>query len=237
VCRPPRADAFDSADVTVLRVLAPHLAVVTELHARLRTVEHSHSGLARLLDRLDNGVILTDASAQPSMINDRAARIIAEADGLTVDASGLMASTPAATQRLREAIAAMSRDTGIGPQRIRLDRPSRRLPLLLTVFPIWRLDATVPGVGSTRVAVFITEPDAPLPIDQATVAETFRLTRRESEIAALLAEGISRDMIARRLGLGRGTVREHLRHVFEKTGSRSQPALVALLRGFIDRLH
>ena len=95
----------------------------------------------------------------------------------------------------------------------------------------------MPGIGSARVAVFITEPDAPLTIDRATIAETFGLTRRESEIAVLLAEGISRDMIASRLGLGRGTVREHLRHVFEKTGARSQPTLVALLRGFVDRWH
>jgi DNA-binding CsgD family transcriptional regulator len=26
-------------------------------------------------------------------------------------------------------------------------------------------------------------------------------------------------------------------NIFEKTGARSQPALVALLRGFVDRLH
>jgi DNA-binding CsgD family transcriptional regulator len=237
VCRPLRADNFDKTDVAALQMLAPHLEAAFDLQRRLQSAKHGHAGLARVLDRLDNGVILTDGSAHPKMLNDRATRIVAEADGLTVDTAGLAASTPAATQRLRETIAVMSRDTAIGPQRIRLDRPSCRLPLLLTVFPIWRLDATVPGAGSARVAVFITEPDAPLPIDRALIAETFGLTRRESEIAVLLADGISRDMIARRLGLGRGTVREHLRHVFEKTGARSQPALVALLRGFIDRLH
>ena len=237
VCRPPRADAFDSTDVAALCVLAPHLAVVTELHARLLAVEHSRAGFTRLLDRLDNGVVLTDASAHPSMINDRAARIIAEADGLTVDPAGLAASTPAATQQLRDAITAMGRDAAIEPQRLRLDRPSGRLPLVLTALPIWRFDAAVPGVAGARVAILIAESDAPLAIDRATVADTFRLTRRESEIAVLLADGLSREMIARRLALGSGTVREHLRHVFEKTGVRSQPALVALLRGFVDPLH
>ena len=237
VCRPPRADNFDKTDIAALQVLAPHLETALELQGRLQAATHGHAGLLRLLDRLESGVILTDGSARPKMLNDRAKRIVAEADGLTVDTAGLAAWTPAATQQLREAIAAVGRDTAIEPRRIRLDRPSRRLPLLLTAFPIWRLDATVPGIGSARVAVFITEPDAPLSIDRAIIAETFGLTRRESEIAVLLAEGISRDMIASRLGLGRGTVREHLRHVFEKTGARSQPALVALLRGFVDRLH
>lgn len=237
VCRPQRADAFDIADTTALRMLAPHLALVMELHARLHTIEQSHLGLARLLDRLDNGIILTDASARPSTINERAARVISEADGLTIDFAGLAAATPAGTQQLRDAIAAMARDVAIEPRRIRLERPSGRLPLVLTVFPIWRFEAAVPGVAAARVAILIAEPDAPLAIDRTTLAETFQLTPRESEIAVLLAEGLSREMIARRLSLGPGTVREHLRHVFEKTGSRSQPALVALLRGFVDPLH
>ena len=171
------------------------------------------------------------------MLNASAERIIAEADGLTIDSVGLAGATPAATRHLRNAIAATGRDTAIDVQRIRLERPSRRLPLLLTVLPIWRFGAAVPGVGSARVAVFITAPDAPLPIDRIMFAETFRLTQRESEIAVLLADGFDLETIASRLGLGRRTVRDHLQHVFEKTGARSQPALVALLRGFVDRLH
>jgi len=34
---------------------------------------------------------------------------------------------------------------------------------------------------------------------------------------------------------GRATVRDHLKRVFDTTGARSQVALVALLRGFVDR--
>jgi DNA-binding CsgD family transcriptional regulator len=237
ICRPQRADSFDAIDTATLRVLVPHLATVLELQGRLQIAEHGNASLARVLDRLETGVILTDGSARPAMLNASAERIIAEADGLAVDSAGLAAPTPAATRHLREAIAAAGRDTAIHAQRVRLERPSRRLPLLLTALPIWRFGTAVPGVGSARVAVFITAPDAPLPIDRITFADTFRLTRRESEIAVLLADGFDLETIASRLGLGRRTVRDHLQHVFEKTGVRSQPALVALLRGFVDHLH
>jgi DNA-binding CsgD family transcriptional regulator len=171
------------------------------------------------------------------MLNGRAERIIAEADGLALASAGLAAATPMATRQLREVIAAMAPDAAAEGRRIRLDRPSRRLPLLLTVLPIWRLGAVVPGAGAPRVAIFITEPDAPPPIDRLVFAETFQLTRRESEVAVLLADGLDLATIASRLGTTRATVRDYLKHAFEKTGARSQVALVALLRGFVDRRH
>jgi DNA-binding CsgD family transcriptional regulator len=50
----------------------------------------------------------------------------------------------------------------------------------------------------------------------------------------LLADGLAVDAIAIRLGVGRGTVRSHLVRLFDKTGARSQTALIALVRGFAE---
>jgi DNA-binding CsgD family transcriptional regulator len=66
-------------------------------------------------------------------------------------------------------------------------------------------------------------------IDPAVVAEALRLTRRESEVAALLAKGIGLDGIAAQLDLGVGTVRNHLKRALDKTDTRSQAALVSLV--------
>jgi DNA-binding CsgD family transcriptional regulator/PAS domain-containing protein len=235
VCRSHRAEDFDPTDKATMQTLAPHFRTALALQSRLQTAELRSSGLAQVLDRLDGGVIVTDASARPLHVNARAARIGAEADGLSVDNGALTAGSAQATKQLRDAIAAVSSDAAIEGQRIRIERPSHRPALLLTVLPIWRLGAVIPGASVPRTVIFITEPDAPLPIDRLAIAEAFRLTRRESEIAALLADGLDLETIAARLGTGRGTVRDHLKHLFQKTGARSQVALVALLRGFVDR--
>jgi DNA-binding CsgD family transcriptional regulator len=112
---------------------------------------------------------------------------------------------------------------------IRLERPSHRPPLLLTLLPVGRVGLAMPGVRVPRVAVFIKEALSSMDIDPAIVAEALRLTRRESEVAALLAKGIGLDGIAAQLDLGVGTVRNHLKRALDKTDTRSQAALVSLV--------
>ncbi len=52
------------------------------------------------------------------------------------------------------------------------------------------------------------------------------LTAREVEVVTLLAEGLSNQQIAGRLGISRRTVEGHLHHIFEKCGAASRTELV-----------
>jgi DNA-binding CsgD family transcriptional regulator len=238
VCRPQRAGNFEVADMAALRILGPHLATALALQSRLQAAEQGQARLAGVLDRLAAGVIVADAAARATFVNAPGSAIIAERDGLLLDADRLAAATPAATQELRDAIAAVAADAITEGRRLRLERPSQRPPLVLTVLPIWRLGAILPGGGpAARVAVFIKDLGAPLGVDRLAVAEAFRLTPRECEVAVLLADGHDLARIAAMLGVGLSTVRYHLKRVFEKTGMRSQAALAVLIRGFADPWH
>jgi DNA-binding CsgD family transcriptional regulator len=232
LCRPQGAENFDSDDMAALSMIAPHIQTAVALQYRLQTLEHRHAGLARLIDRMNAGVILTNGIGRPLLLNPRAEKIVAEGDVIIVDANGLAAKTPIATRELRDAIATANRSTAL-EQRLRLTRPARA-PLLLSVLPVWRLGVELPGIASPRVAIVINEADAPRPIDRVAVGDTYRLTTRECEIAVLIGDGRDLQSVALQLGIGLGTVRHHLKHVFEKTGARNQAALVAMLRGFID---
>src|SRR5262245_15144792 len=183
VCRPQRAGNFEAADMAALRGLASHLRTALMLQTRLQIAENPAVSLAATLDRLAAGVVATDAAARTAFLNTRASQIVAERDGLVLDADRLAAATLAANRQLREAVAAVAMEGVTEGRRLRLERPSKRPPLLLTLLPIWRLGATLPGGGTpARVAIFIKELDAPPAIDQLAVAEAFRLTRRECEI-------------------------------------------------------
>jgi DNA-binding CsgD family transcriptional regulator len=233
LCRPEGAEGFGPEDAAALRMIAPHIQTAVVLQQRLQTLELRHASLARLIDRLEAGVILVDGAGRPVLLNSRAETIVSQADGIVVDTGGLAAATPTATRQLRDAIAAADRLPAL-PQRLRLERPSRRAPLLLTVLPVWRLDIELPGVTAARVAIMISEADVPPPVNRVAFADTYRLTTRESEVVALIADGHDAQAIASRLGIGTATVRYHVKNLFEKTGVRSQAALLALLRGFTD---
>jgi DNA-binding CsgD family transcriptional regulator len=240
ICRDQHADNFAASELATVSAIEPHLATALALRHRLGVAEQWSHGLARALERLDTGVILTDAGARPVFANARARRILYDGDGMSHQGDALIAATPGATQALRQALLCASgarNSNGMrsdsAEQHLRLERPSGRAPLLLAILPVWRLDLASGGLPAPRAAVFVTESDAAGTIDRNAVADTFRLTRREAEVAVLLATGSDLRDIAAQLGLGLSTVRTHLKRVFHKTDVRSQTALMALIRGFV----
>src|SRR5438093_9761864 len=62
----------------------------------------------------------------------------------------------------------------------------------------------------------------------ASVATTDELTTRESEILALLSEGLSNKEIADRVDISYDTVRAHLRHIYEKLHVRGRTEAVRM---------
>ena len=62
------------------------------------------------------------------------------------------------------------------------------------------------------------------------------LTKRETQVVQLLANGLRNREIAEALGLGVTTVHTHLYNIYEKMGcnTRTQAAIAALRLGLID---
>jgi two-component system, NarL family, nitrate/nitrite response regulator NarL len=52
------------------------------------------------------------------------------------------------------------------------------------------------------------------------------LSRREREIALLVAQGLSNKAIARELGVSHGTVKNHVHRVLQKLGAKSRYSLI-----------
>ncbi len=69
----------------------------------------------------------------------------------------------------------------------------------------------------------------------AAVSVLQALTRRELEIAQLIAQGLGNKQIGRRLGISYFTVREHVRRVAQKLQVSSRSAIAARIGPSADR--
>jgi DNA-binding CsgD family transcriptional regulator len=63
----------------------------------------------------------------------------------------------------------------------------------------------------------------------AFAAAVYGLSEAQTRVAALIAEGLALTEVAERLSISPHTARTHLQRIFDKTGVRTQPALVRVL--------
>jgi DNA-binding NarL/FixJ family response regulator len=85
-------------------------------------------------------------------------------------------------------------------------------------------DVVVSDDLASRAARFAASPAESEPWPGAR----FALTRRESEVLLLAAEGRTTEDLARKLSVGHETIRTHLKHIYQKLGVNDRTAAVAI---------
>jgi len=87
------------------------------------------------------------------------------------------------------------------------------------------------GSDATGVLVFLQRVGAGPRLELEAFSDSHGLSPREMEVAHLLLDGCTTAAIADRLGISSHTVRDHLKHVYRKTDTRSRGELISRLAG------
>ena len=227
--RPPAARRFDEEELGVLRALQGNLRRALELHLELAALR---SGLAlggAALARLTTAAIAVDAHRRATAANAAADRLLAARDGLALEAGELRAAIPVEDARLQGLLAEALRALEGGPAGgcTSVTRATGR-PLGVRVVPLPAAGGCI-GIPGAAALVFVGGSERVPHLDPDALRGLYGLTPAEARVAARLGTGRPLSRIARELGVSLETVRTHRKHVFRKTGVRTQSELVALL--------
>ena len=234
VTRSHDAKPFGTHDKSLVRFLLPHLKRSIQLHAKLDFLECERALFAGTVNRMLLGMISFAPDGSIVEMNQEAKRILAEKDGIWLSGNTLSIDSSHESRELQR----MLRQALTGPapaegpavvEAMSVTRPSGRskLGILIKIIPLgqWSESRQRPAA-----AVFLRDPEsnAAQP-SQELVRRLFGLTRMESQLALLLAEGFTLDEAAEKMNVRRNTARTHLRSIFCKTGVTRQTMLVRLL--------
>lgn len=183
------------------------------------------------MELVSSPLIRVDAARRILWMNDAAAKALKAHRALTVVGARLSGADRYATERLQASIDwAADHKTYADFQNDPQMAPSRRgtLPVILGGD-----DDTLPDICWVTVDLqmilvsFDDEPSTLRRLESAAIV--YGLTPAQLRLAALIVAGLDLVEAAGKLGVSANTTRTHLQRMFDKTGARSQAALVKLL--------
>jgi DNA-binding CsgD family transcriptional regulator/PAS domain-containing protein len=230
--RSERAGPFSDADLDMLRILVPHLKRVMQITLEMNAIAQERETFASTLDSLSIGVVLADSHGKLLHLNRAATQIVARHDGLRVTRGHLTADAQEDRAAFERLIGLASGTGGQSFERggtCKANRPSGLPPYLLLVTPCsdWQARAFVPLLPAC--VIFIRDPARRQSDVAPHLRQMFGLTSQESKVAIGIAEGQGLAKVAQDMGLRALTVRNHLQHVFFKTGTSRQAELARLI--------
>lgn len=211
---------FLDQELDLMGLLLPAFKAGVHVQTRLHRRRHD---LARSLDTLEEPLIIQDANGREIHRNAAMLRLSEE--------------EPECATLLSE-MRALGKDLGLRTRNRRKSSPrtrwaggSRRVRTRRGSYTL-RGSYFRPEIFARTAVVLVTIAERPptLP-SEAALRKRFDLTRREAEVASLLARGLSNREIAERFAISQHTVRHHSEHVFLKLDVHTRKALALRLLG------
>ena len=232
--RPKGAGPFRPTARAFLRKLVPQLRRALSIHEQFATLDLTRVAFGDTLDCLEIGVVLIDPRGRPYFMNRRAEELLGLQDGLVLNGAEIGTASGKETAELRNLIGrAGGGDGGADPGgSMTISRPSQKRPYSVLVMPVRVGDlgyAVEAEAARPVAAMFISDPERRIALDETDVANHYGLTLAEAAVLVGLANGQSLREIAANRSISKNTVRSHLQRVFDKTDTSRQAELVKLV--------
>ncbi|MXY32582.1 MAG: helix-turn-helix transcriptional regulator [Boseongicola sp. SB0664_bin_43] len=228
-----RADGegWSSEQLDTIRSLMPHVRQTVHVQQTLAHGNALGKTLAEMLDRTGLGIVQLDVRGRITAANDRARDVLRSGDGL-LDREGFLGARARQDDDelqtlLNRALPPFGAQGSGGSTIVR--RSGALQPLILRVCPVGRREASFPA-WPVAALVLIVDTAKEAAIDPAEVEAAFDLTRMESRVAVMLAQGMSVGQIAVSMDRKESTIRSHVKNMLAKHGYTRQAELARLVQ-------
>jgi DNA-binding CsgD family transcriptional regulator len=229
----PRAlgsEPLSTSEADAMRALLPHMQRAGRLALHLGAARQG--GMIDFLATFDRGAFLLDWRGRVLRMNAKAEATMGPGIGVRV---GMLTAgdgdCDAALQKLIASVIArgpLHRAAPIGA--VAIARPGAR-PLVVHGAPLARSAQDL--FQQARAVLMIDDPEAQLAPQALVLRRLFGLTGAEATVATAVASGRKAEKIAQMRGVSLGTLRNQLKTIYAKTGTRHQAELVALLLHYV----
>ena len=218
---------WGSGQIELIERLLPHVRQYVQVRWALAGAEALGASLTDLLDNTRVGVFHLDRRGRMVEANDRAREILRRGDGLFDEGGFLHARLPSDNIRLQKLVEGVLPTFG-GPG-VSGSMAVGRLPeSIVHLSPVSVRQADF-GLGSVAALALVVDPASRPRVDPGLVASVLGLTPAQSQVAALLAEGMSVNEVAAATHRQANAVYWLLKQIYKKLGISRQADLVRLV--------
>ena len=225
-------DEIHDATARAFAEIVPHAIQATVIMRRMQALKLAREAAELAAQHGASFAIPVDAQARPVVADDHTEAALGAIPVLQLRNGTLSLKARKANARLHRLISdCATPDTGVRGGMVRMGLEEAPDRFSIEVLP-WSERDTTPGLILRPVALLlISDWDRRRENDRRRIAHQFDLTPAEARLATELLAGGGRGEVAARLGISDSTARSHLTRIFDKTGTRRQSELVALILG------
>lgn len=212
--------------IPLVSALVPHLQQALRSQAHVDDLRRRAGDLSAVTGALRLAIIVVTAGGHIVYANAAAEEVLRAADGLRIRAGRLEATFVTTDATLQRSIrAALTPRDAPSASSLLCERSREAHPYLVEVLPIDPADAS----GPTQRAMVVIDPGSEARTAATLLHRHYGLTASETQIALMVLNGSGIKDMAERMSLSQATVKTHLQHVFDKTGTHRQADIVRLL--------
>ncbi|NWF35183.1 helix-turn-helix transcriptional regulator [Mariprofundus sp. KV] len=219
----------------IVTILRPHVHKAFDIFHTIESLRNRAVGYKQAMDNLHAGVILFDGTGQAVFSNRRAREVIASTPGLMLIGTRIAGPDSVATGKLRSMIRnavhhGMENEKKLAVTTIPLaEGDIKNISLLaLPLHPDIR--ALVELESGIYAAIVIGIYERSNWMDPEVLQLLYNLTPAEARLAIALSSGKALEECSVEANITLHTARSYLKLIFQKTATRRQAELVALLR-------